>query len=128
MAAPRPAPRANTATWVGLFVSLFSMIIIRQVFLPFGANQSVRLTVWKEVFNFASAGLLLWLVKTREKRPLNSVGFGVFAIPGPCHEAKDKTESMSYPWLRHCPDGILHIPQQALQPRFSHKAADDAQK
>ena len=52
----------------------------------------------------------------------------VSAIPGPCHEAKDKTESMSYPWLRHCPDGTLHIPQQALQPRFSHKAADDAQK
>jgi hypothetical protein len=50
-----------------------------------------------------------------------------FAIPDPCHEAMDKTESMSYPWLR-CPGGTLHIPQQAFQPRFSHKAADDAQK
>lgn len=76
MAAPRPAPRANTATWVGLLVALFSMIVIRQVFLPFGANQSVRLTVWKEAGYFASAAVLLWLVKTREKRPLSSVGFG----------------------------------------------------
>ncbi|HKD44117.1 MAG TPA: CPBP family intramembrane glutamic endopeptidase [Candidatus Angelobacter sp.] len=75
-AAPQTAPRANTSTRLGLFISLFSMIIIREVFLPLGANSSVRLTVLKEGCMFAVAGLLLWLVKRGEGLSLHSVGLG----------------------------------------------------
>ena len=75
-AAPQPVPRANTSTWLGLFIALFSMIIIREIFLPLGANSSARLTVWKEACMFAVAGLLLWLVKRGEGLSLRSVGLG----------------------------------------------------
>ena len=76
IAAPRPAPRATIATWVGLFISLFSMIIIREVFNPLGANASAGLTVAKEGCMFLAAGALLWLVKRGEGLSLRSVGLG----------------------------------------------------
>jgi membrane protease YdiL (CAAX protease family) len=76
IAAPMPIPKVSTATWVGLFLSLFSMIIVRQVFLTFAPNAGVGLTVLKEDINFASAGLLLWLVKRGEGLSLRSVGLG----------------------------------------------------
>ncbi len=76
IAIPRPAPRANIATWIGLFLSLFSMIIVREVFRAFAPNAGTGLTILKEGINFASAGLLLWLVKRGEGLSLRSVGLG----------------------------------------------------
>jgi membrane protease YdiL (CAAX protease family) len=76
IAAPRPDQRTGTATGVGLFVSLFAMIIIREIFLPLGANSSARLTVVKEGAMFAAAGVLLWLVKRGEGLSLRSIGLG----------------------------------------------------
>lgn len=75
-AAPQLAPRANTSTWMGLFISLFSMIIIREIFLPLGANSSPALTVLKEACVFAAAAVLLWLVKRGEGLSLRSIGLG----------------------------------------------------
>lgn len=76
IAAPRPVPRASAATWIGLFLSLFSMIIVRQIFLAFAPNASTGVTVLKESINFALAGTLLWLVKRGEGLPLHSIGLG----------------------------------------------------
>jgi membrane protease YdiL (CAAX protease family) len=76
IAVPRPEPRASAATWIGLFLSLFSMIIVRQIFLAFAPNPSTGVTVLKETINFALAGVLLWLVKRGERLPLRSIGLG----------------------------------------------------
>src|SRR4029077_15423620 len=45
-----------------------------------------------------------------------------------CHEATDRTESMSCLWRRHWRCGIRHIRSRASQLRSFHTALDDAQK
>jgi len=75
IAAPRPT-RTATATWVGLFLSLFSMLLVRQVFLSFTSNTGVGVTLIKEAVTWTSAGCVLWLVRRGEGLPLQSIGIG----------------------------------------------------
>jgi membrane protease YdiL (CAAX protease family) len=75
IAAPRPAPAA-TATWVGLFLSLFSMLLIRQVFLSFTSNTGTGLALLKEGLIWTSAASVLWLARRGERLPLQSIGIG----------------------------------------------------
>jgi uncharacterized protein len=66
----------NRATWLGLFLSLFSMIIIRQVCRAITTEPGVTLVLIRETCMFTSAGLLVWLIRRRERLPLRSVGIG----------------------------------------------------
>jgi uncharacterized protein len=74
MAPPTGAVRSTT--WIGLGLSLFSMLIIRQMFRAVTPEPGAALTLAREACMFASAGLLVWLVRKREGLPLTSIGIG----------------------------------------------------
>jgi membrane protease YdiL (CAAX protease family) len=70
-----PSSLKSRSTWVGLFFSLFGMLLIRQAIrLITPAGGVVAVTVREAIF-LASAGALL-LVTRFEKLPLTSVGLG----------------------------------------------------
>jgi len=71
----RPAGR-NAVTWLGLFISLFAMPVIRQAFLAVTRDPGPGLTLARECCLFLSAGALLWLVRRGEGLPLRSIGIG----------------------------------------------------
>jgi hypothetical protein len=74
-AVDRPAA-INAVTWLGLCVSLFSMLIIRQVFRAISPAPGTTLELAREACMFAAAGALVWLVRRRERLPLRSIGIG----------------------------------------------------
>ena len=63
-------------TWLGLFISLFAMIAIRQAFRAVTTEPGTVLTLARETCLFLSAGALLWLVRRGEGLPLSSIGLG----------------------------------------------------
>jgi len=69
-------PSANLVTWLGLGLSLFSMIVIRQAFRTVTPEPGTALALAREACMFASAGLLVWLVRRKERLPLSSIGIG----------------------------------------------------
>lgn len=74
----RAAP--NRATWFGLALSLFSMIVIRQACRAVSTEPGTTLVLVREAAMFACAGLLLWLVRRKEGLPLTSVGIGTSPV------------------------------------------------
>lgn len=75
MPAPRSA-RVGAATWIGLFLSLFSMLIVRQIFTAFSPQPGTGMILLKEGVTWATAGALLWLVRRGEGLSLQSIGIG----------------------------------------------------
>ena len=72
-----PAPsKTATATYLGLFLSLFSMLIIRQVARLIAPDPGPVGVFLKEVLIWLSAGALIWLVRKKEGLPLTSIGMG----------------------------------------------------
>jgi membrane protease YdiL (CAAX protease family) len=71
----RPAGR-NAMTWLGMFISMFSMLLIRQAFRAITTEPGTGLALAREGCMFLSAGVLLWLVRKGEGLPLRSVGIG----------------------------------------------------
>jgi membrane protease YdiL (CAAX protease family) len=81
MVLPGDRPVANNwATWLGLSLSLFSMMIIRQAFRAITPELGTTLTLAREGCMFASAGLLIWLVRRKERLPLRSIGIGTSPV------------------------------------------------
>jgi uncharacterized protein len=75
-ASASPSSPRSRSTWVGLFISLFGMLLIRQatrMVLPAGSVMSVSI---REALYLASALGLLLLVTRLEKLPLTSIGLG----------------------------------------------------
>jgi CAAX protease family protein len=70
----------NRATWFGLFLSLFSMIIIRQVCRAISTEPGTTLVLIRETCMFACAGLLVWLIRRREGLTLRTVGIGTSPV------------------------------------------------
>jgi membrane protease YdiL (CAAX protease family) len=70
-----PKPRTSAA-WVGLFISLFGMLLIRQVFRLISLTPGASLAIAREILMFASAAVLLLVVTGWEKLPLTSIGLG----------------------------------------------------
>src|ERR1700674_637276 len=68
--------RPASATWVGLFISLFGMLLIRQVFRLISLTPGASLVTAREILIFASAAVLLLIVTCWEKLPLTSIGLG----------------------------------------------------
>lgn len=68
---------SRTATWIGLFFSLFGMLIIRSVILRVATDpRQPSVVLVRELIYFAAATGLLLLVKFWEKKPLSSIGIG----------------------------------------------------
>ena len=68
--------RASFATWVGLFVALFGMLIVRQVVNHFWPTPGFTSAVIKEIGMWTVGLLLVVIIKAAEGLPLSSVGFG----------------------------------------------------
>jgi membrane protease YdiL (CAAX protease family) len=75
----QPASLVTTpsrATWAGLFLSLFAMVIIRQAFVFFAPEITFASAILKEVLIWASAAALLVIIRRGEGLPMRSIGLG----------------------------------------------------
>ena len=73
----RPAAAKNTrATWLGLLVSLFAMVVIRQAFVFFVPEITFAAAIVKETLIWASAAALLVIIRRGEGLPFRSIGLG----------------------------------------------------
>jgi hypothetical protein len=73
-------PRAGRATWVGLFVSLFGILIIRSAAGWIAPHPGPTAVLLRELVTLGTAAGLLLLVRYWEKRPLTSIGIGTSAL------------------------------------------------
>lgn len=70
----------RAVSWIGVCFSLFSMLLVRQVFRSISTTPGTGLTLAREACLFACAGALLWLVRKREELPLSSIGIGTSSV------------------------------------------------
>jgi CAAX protease family protein len=68
--------RSTPITWVGLFVALFGMLIVRQAVNHFWPDATVTSAVIKEAGMWIVGLLLIIIVKAGEGLPLSSIGLG----------------------------------------------------
>ena len=73
---PAKALRISSATWIGLFLSLFGVVIIRQAFRFFTPDMPVTAVAWRETLIWVIAAALLVLIRRGEGLPLRSIGLG----------------------------------------------------
>ena len=70
------APKISSATWIGLFLSLFGMLLVRQVVNYVWPTPTFASAVVKEVGMWLTAVVLLVIVRYGEGLPFSSVGLG----------------------------------------------------
>ena len=70
------AKRISRATWVGLFLSLFVMLLVRQSVSYFWPTLTFTAAIWKETLLWVSAITLLFIIRRGERLPLASIGLG----------------------------------------------------
>ena len=75
----KPVTR-NAITWLGLFISMFGMLVVRQAFRAITAEPGTALTLVREACMFLLAGALIWLVRRGEGLPLTSIGIGTSSM------------------------------------------------
>src|SRR6266536_3387931 len=68
------AKRISRATWVGLFLSLFVMLLVRQSVSYFWPSLNFTAAIWKETLLWVSAITLLFIIRRGERLPLTSIG------------------------------------------------------
>ena len=71
-----PTTRNRGATWVGLFIALFGILIIRAAVYLFYPPYSFPAAAWRESLNWICAIALLLIIRFGERLPLRSVGIG----------------------------------------------------
>ena len=71
-----PVKRTPAATWLGLFLALFGMLIVRQVVNRFWPTPTFAAAVIKEAGMWLVALLILIIVKVGEGLSLRSIGLG----------------------------------------------------
>jgi membrane protease YdiL (CAAX protease family) len=72
------AAKNNRATWLGLFLALFAMVVIRQAFVFFVPEITFAAAVLKETLIWASAAALLVNIRCGERLPFRSIGLGTY--------------------------------------------------
>src|SRR5437763_16557899 len=70
------AKRISRATWVGLFLSLLVMLLVRQAVSYFWPTLTFTAAIWKETLLWISAITLLFIIRCGERLPLTSIGRG----------------------------------------------------
>ena len=73
---PSVPAKISGATWVGLFISLFAMVAIRQVFVFFVPEITLASAVLKEALIWVCTVVLLVIIRRGERLPLRSIGLG----------------------------------------------------
>jgi membrane protease YdiL (CAAX protease family) len=70
------AKRISRATWLGLFLSLFVMLLVRQSVSYFWPTLTFTAAIWKETLLWVSAITLLFIIRRGERLPFTSIGLG----------------------------------------------------
>jgi membrane protease YdiL (CAAX protease family) len=73
---PSVPAKVSRATWAGLFISLFAMLVIRQLVAFFVPGITFTSAVLKEALIWVSAVTLLVIIRRGEYLPLRSIGLG----------------------------------------------------
>jgi membrane protease YdiL (CAAX protease family) len=73
---PSVPAKVSRATWVGLLISLFAMVAIRQLFLFFLPEITFASAVLKEASIWVSALTLIVIIRRGERLPMSSIGLG----------------------------------------------------
>ena len=68
--------KVSRATWAGLAISLFAMVVIRQVFVFLAPEITFASAVLKEALIWLSAVTLLVIIRRGERLPMRSIGLG----------------------------------------------------
>jgi uncharacterized protein len=68
--------KISRATWVGLFLSLFAMVVIRHAFVFFAPEITFASAILKETLIWMSAAALIVVIRRGEQLPLRSIGLG----------------------------------------------------
>ena len=71
-----PTTRNWGATWLGLFIALFGILIIRAAVYLFYPPYSFPAALWRESLNWICAIALLLIMRFGERLPFRSVGIG----------------------------------------------------
>ena len=71
------APKVSHVTWLGLFLSLFAMLLVRQSVSYFWPILTFTAAVWKETLLWVSAITLLFIIRRGERLHLTSIGLGI---------------------------------------------------
>ena len=73
---PSVPTKVSPATWAGLAISLFAMVVIRQVFVFFVPEATITSAILKEALIWVSAVALLVIIRRGEHLSLRSIGIG----------------------------------------------------
>src|SRR5438045_7436627 len=73
-------PKVSAATWVGLAIALFGILVIRQTVLVAFHSLTIAATIWRESLHWLCAVVLLLIVRRGEHLPLRSIGVGTCSL------------------------------------------------
>src|SRR6478752_8786026 len=73
---PNPAPARRSWTYLGLFIALFGILIVRAAVYAFYPPYSFPAAIWRESLNWLCTIALLLIIRFGERLPFRSVGFG----------------------------------------------------
>ena len=76
----RTEPNVTAATWVGLFIALFGILIVRWAVVPFYPAFSFTATLWKESLIWLCVIALFFIIRRGERLPLRSIGLGTAPV------------------------------------------------
>jgi membrane protease YdiL (CAAX protease family) len=68
--------KVSRATWAGLAISLFAMVVIRQVFVFFFPEPTFASAILKEALIWLNAVALIVIIRRDERLSLRSIGLG----------------------------------------------------
>jgi membrane protease YdiL (CAAX protease family) len=68
--------KVSSATWIGLFLALFAMVVIRHAFVFFVPEITLGCAILKETLIWASAAALLVIIRGGERLSFRSIGLG----------------------------------------------------
>jgi membrane protease YdiL (CAAX protease family) len=69
-------PKVSRSTWLGLCLSLFAMLLVRQSVSYFWPTLTFTAAIWKETLLWVSAITLLFIIRRGERLPFTSIGLG----------------------------------------------------
>src|ERR1700681_3554151 len=76
----RTEPNVTAATWIGLFIALFGILIVRWAVSPFYPALSFTAMLWKESLIWLCVIALLFIIRRGERLPLRSIGLGTAPV------------------------------------------------
>jgi len=75
-----PEPKVSIATWIGLFVALFGILIVRWAVSFFYPGLTFGATLWKESLIWLCVIALLFIIRRGEHLPLRSINLGTATV------------------------------------------------